>query len=363
MEKAVLIVTDLDNSLYWKLPDLVSELAELTYSAGASVLDTITCRIKNPNPAYLIGRGKVEEIAYLAKEKKANTIIFNDDLSPAQQRNLEEMIGLKTVDRTQLILDIFARRAHSKEGKLQVELAQLVYLLPRLSGQGIWLSRLGGGIGTRGPGEKKLEVQRRHIRQRIARLKKELKDLKIHRQTLRKSRVKVKLPLVGIVGYTNSGKSSLLNALTNSTVKVDDRLFATLDPTVRRLDLPGGKAILFADTIGFLHKLPHHLIESFKTTLEEVMYADVLVQVIDASHPFSLQHSKDVEVVLEEMEVKDKPRIAALNKIDKLPHQGIIDLSRLQQRYTNSVAVSALKAQGLKELIDKIFSIISLDRR
>lgn len=347
-----MVISDLNSSPHWGLQDLAGELAELTRSAGGDVLEVVVCRLKRPTPAYLIGRGKVEEIARLSLLKKAAVVIFNDDLSPAQQRNLEEIIRLKTVDRTQLILDIFARRAHSKEGKLQVELAQLVYLLPRLSGKGIWLSRLGGGIGTKGPGEKKLEADRRHIRQRIARLKKDLKDLKVHHQILRKTRTDAKLPLVGIVGYTNTGKSSLLNRLTGSSVKIDDRLFATLNPAVRRLDLTGGRRLLFADTIGFLHKLPHHLIESFKTTLEEVMYSDLLIQVVDISHPLVLQQTRAVEMVLEELEVKDKPRIVVLNKIDKLVDQRI--LKQLQQIYVNSIAVSVLKSQGLEGLINKI---------
>jgi GTP-binding protein HflX len=356
MEKAILVVTDLDKSRDWETKDLLAELSELTSSAGGSVVDTVICQLKRPTSAYLIGRGKVEEIANLAHLKKANLVIFNDDLAPAQQRNLEEIIDVKTVDRTQLILDIFARRAHSSEGKLQVELAQLVYLLPRLSGKGIWLSRLGGGIGTRGPGEKKLEVDRRRIRQRIARLKKQLKRLKVHRQTLRKSRTRVNLPLVAIVGYTNAGKSTLLNALTNSSVRIDNRLFATLDPTVRRLDLPGIGRVLFADTIGFLHNLPHHLIEAFKATLEEVIYSDILIHVLDISHPLASQQGDSVEAVLEELGVKDKPRVVALNKIDKVDNQYVI--SRFLRMYPRSVALSVIKSQGLEELINKVIETL-----
>ncbi len=281
----------------------------------------------------------------------ADLVVFNTELSSTQQRNLESIIDRKVIDRTQLILDIFAQRARSKEGKVQVELAQLSYLLPRLSGKGIFLSRLGGGIGTRGPGEQKLELDRRLIRSRIAKLKEELEHLSSQRESLRKIRKKHELPTVALVGYTNAGKSTLFNVLTSSNVLVMDKLFATLDPTIRRFMLANGQRVLFVDTVGFLHNLPHHLIEAFKATLEEVSRADVLVCVLDISHPRLRQHNAAVLEVLKLIGAIDKPLIVVLNKIDKLEPDAIRMLS---WDFPGSLPVSAVKRQGLEKLLEEL---------
>ena len=284
--------------------------------------------------------------------KNIAVVIFNNDLSGTQQRNLEDMIKRKVIDRTQLILDIFARRARSNEGKAQVELAQLLYLLPRLTGKGIHLSRLGGGIGTIGPGEQKLEVDRRRIRSRISRLEKELKDLSSRRGMMRKKRERFSLPTVAIIGYTNVGKSTLINALTSSDVMVRDKLFSTLDPTVRRYTMPDRKSVLFVDTVGFIDKLPHKLIEAFKATLEEVSEANLLLHLVDISHPKAKEQSDAVDKVLEEIGAKDKPVIFVLNKIDKVTDVSIVE--KAMAYFPNAVAISAARKEGFDSLIDRI---------
>lgn len=356
MEKAILVAVDWYNEDSWSVEDTSQELALLTKSSGAKVVKTITCRRDKPTPDYLIGKGKVEEIAALSSEFKADVIIFNDNLSSTQQRNLEEIIDTKTIDRTQLILDIFARQAKSQEGKIQVELAQSEYLLPRLIGKGIILSRLGGGIGTRGPGEQKLEVDRRRIRKRIAKLKDELNSLRQRRHALREKRKNHDLPTVALVGYTNAGKSTLLNSLTNAHQAVQDKLFTTLDPLTRRLTLPNNQTVLFSDTVGFLHNLPHNLIEAFKATLEEVNEADLLLHVLDISHPLAYEQNLAVFEVLNEIGIKDKPVLTALNKIDKLLDKEIANV--LTEKYQESVAISALKKENLDKLKEKISSLL-----
>ncbi|MGB3082669.1 MAG: GTPase HflX, partial [Candidatus Omnitrophota bacterium] len=285
--------------------------------------------------------------------------IFSDDLSPSQQKNLEEIIKTKTIDRTQLILDIFARRATSNEGKVQVELAQLVYLLPRLSGKGIELSRLGGGLGTRGPGEQKLEYERRRVRERIARLKKELKEITDKRELRRSQREKFSMLTISLVGYTNSGKSTLFNALTESSVKVKDQLFSTLDPMVRKLELPNNQTVLLSDTVGFLHDLPHHLIESFQATLEEVRGADILFHIVDMSDERMEEQSSAVFQVLEELGVADKPIYTVLNKSDKLPDEH--EAERIKRKFHNATIISALKKQGFEQLLDHIVNYLQKD--
>lgn len=301
----------------WKVEESLEELTLLAESAGAVVLGKILQEREGLDPRYLIGEGKAQELKRLYSDK-VDLVIFDEELSGSQQRNLESIIGKKVVDRTGLILDIFAQRARSREGKLQVELAQLAYLLPRLTGKGGLLSRLGGGIGTRGPGETKLEMDRRRIRRRMARIREELSKVRRHRALLRRPRRKLNLPTVAVVGYTNAGKSTLFNALTKADAFVADQLFATLDPTLRRAILPNGKVVLISDTVGFIRKLPLELIEAFKATLEEVSEADLLLHVIDASHPQMEVQRQAVEGILAELGLASKPIIEVYNKIDKL---------------------------------------------
>ncbi|MDP2939724.1 MAG: GTPase HflX [Candidatus Omnitrophota bacterium] len=364
MENVLLVTVDLHEKNTWPPEDIQRELAELTKSSGANVADEIICFRQRPTPNLLIGSGKAEELALLCEEKAIDTVIFSTDLSGTQQRNLEEIIKAKTIDRTQLILDIFARHAKSPEGKMQVELAQLEYLLPRLTGKGIMLSRLGGGIGTRGPGEQKLEVDRRVIRKRISKLSQDLLNVSLHRETLRKKRKELSLPSVAIVGYTNAGKSTLLNALTHAQQIVRDSLFTTLDPLSRKLSLPNHQTIIISDTVGFMYKLPHHLIESFKATLEEVTQADLLLHVLDISQTKNQELAQAVYEVLKELEANHKPIITVLNKIDKLEDRTWLEA--LKREFPNAVAISALNKENLTELLEKIeeqlsFLVTALD--
>ncbi|MFQ5952388.1 MAG: GTPase HflX [Candidatus Omnitrophota bacterium] len=358
-EKAVLVTIDEIGKETWELEDRKEELRRLAESCGVDIVEEVVCRMKALVPRTLIGKGKVQEIADLVGEREADAAIFSNDLSPSQQKNLEEVIKIKTIDRTQLILDIFARRATSNEGKVQVELAQLVYLLPRLTGKGIELSRLGGGLGTRGPGEQQLEYERRRVRERIAKLKKSLSEITSQRKLRRSQRDKFSMLTISLVGYTNSGKSTLFNALTETHVKVKDQLFSTLDPTVRKLVLPNKQTVLLSDTVGFLHDLPHHLIESFKATLEEVVGADILFHVADMSDHRVEEQRSAVFQVLEELGVKDKPIYTMLNKSDKVPDKLVQE--RLKRRFHNAVVISALKKEGFEELIDCIVNYIQKD--
>src|SRR3989338_720490 len=297
MEKALLVTIKLKSEAdNWKIEDIALELEELVFTSGAEVVDNITCLSEKPTANFFIGSGKAEELAFLCQEQDIDTVVFSHNLSGTQQRNLEETIGKKTIDRTQLILDIFARHAKSPEGKMQVELAQLQYLLPRLIGKGIILSRLGGGIGTSGPGEQKLEVDRRRIRKRIDKLKSDLKQFSLHRLTMKKKRRENAIPTVALVGYTNAGKSTLLNALTSANQVISGSLFTTLDPLSKSLVLPNGEHIVISDTVGFLHGLPHHLIEAFKATLEEVIDADLLIHVLNKTPPV-LKKKKNVFLI------------------------------------------------------------------
>jgi GTP-binding protein HflX len=353
MERTLLVTVDFrSRDGGWGLDDKARELEELTASCGVEAVDNISCVRDRPTANFFIGKGKTEEIALLAAEEGADTIIFSRDLSGTQQRNLEEVIGKKTIDRTQLILDIFARHAKTQEGKTQVELAQLQYLMPRLVGQGIILSRLGGGIGTSGPGEQKLEVDRRRTRKRIDRLRADLRHLSLHRQTLRKQRKENAVPAVALVGYTNAGKSTLINTLTHAGQVVQDSLFTTLDPLAQSLKLSGGGTVVISDTVGFLHNLPHHLIEAFKATLEEVIEADLLIHVLDVGHPLVREYAKAVYVVLKELHAEEKPMITALNKIDLVENKAWID--RIAQESINPVPVSAKFGTNLSQLLMKV---------
>ncbi len=351
-EKAVLIGLENDG---WE--ERMEELQELAISAGAEVIGRITQKREEADPLYYIGRGKAEEIAGYLKQVGADLVIVDGDLSLLQHRNLERAFDIKVVDRTELILDIFAQRAHSKEGKLQIELAQLTYLLPRLTGRGVFLSRLGGGIGTRGPGETKLEVDRRRIRDRIALLKKELEEIRKQRARRRELRKSEDIPVVALVGYTNAGKSTLLNAITRASVYVDDRFFATLDPTTRRLRLKRGGVVLFTDTVGFIRDLPPNLVTAFRATLEEIREADILLHVVDGSHPHLLEQITTVNRILrEEVKVEGKPMIYAINKIDKVDVRQLMQV--LPSSLPNVVLVSALYGRGISRLLGKIAEVI-----
>lgn len=294
----------------------LDELVQLAETAGVEVADRMTQNRENRDPRYLIGKGKVFELKELMERHGANTAIFDQELSGAQVRNLEEMLDAKIIDRTQLILDIFAQRAKTREGIIQVELAQLTYLLPRLAGHGKNLSRLGGGIGTRGPGESKLETDRRHIRRRIGELKRQLEEVTRHRKLHRSRRQETGVVQLALVGYTNAGKSTLLKALTAADVLVENRLFATLDPTTRIMELPGGKEVVLTDTVGFIQNLPHDLVASFRATLEEANEADLILHVVDASSPMRKEQMEVVERILDDLGAGGKPQLVLYNKID-----------------------------------------------
>ncbi len=336
------------------LPDLrevLEEMTELTESAQGIVVASLTASVPHPSPSHYIRGGKIEELRAEIARTGANVLIFSVDLTPVQARNLETECGARIVDRTGLILDIFARRAISSDGKLQVELAQMEYLLPRLVGQGVIMSRLGGGIGTRGPGEQKLEVDRRKIRKRIDYVQEQLEKLRTHRAQLRQGRRQKGLKQVAIVGYTNAGKSTLLNALTGADAYVENRLFATLDPKTRIYEDGKGPGILFTDTVGFIRNLPHGLVKAFHATLEEVLDTDLVLIVVDAASEHALQHKRVVEEVLKELGAGASQKILALNKTDLLGDQEKV---RIQDVFPEAVLISATQKQGIKELITRI---------
>ena len=320
-QKERFILVGIDNGTL-DAENSLAELGDLLSTAGGEAVATVIQARETPHPGTYVGSGKVEEIKELLEETGADGVLTDDELSPAQMRALEDALGVKVLDRTTLILDIFAGRAVTKEGKLQVELAQLRYRMTRLTGQGTSLSRLGGGIGTRGPGESKLETDRRRIRTRISSLKQEVEDLARHRNVTREMRRKNKVPVVAIVGYTNAGKSTLLNKLTNAGVLSEDKLFATLDPTTRAVSLPGGETVLLTDTVGFIHKLPHHLVDAFRSTLEEAKYADLIAHVVDVSDPAYGMHSDVVYETLKDLGITGKPLVAVYNKWDKVKENG-----------------------------------------
>ena len=326
----------------------MEELARLADSAGAAVVGTLVQHRTKPVPATFLGAGKVDELRGLCAQTGADLVIADHELTPVQQRNLERALDLKVIDRTAIVLDIFARRAQTHEGRLQVELAQMTYLLPRLTGRGVLLSRLGGGIGTRGPGETKLEVDRRRIRRRITDLRREIGEIRQHRARQRRSRREAQFPTVALVGYTNAGKSTLLNALTDAGVFVEDKLFATLDPTVRRVTLPNGRPVLLIDTVGFITRLPTQLVAAFRATLEEVTEADLLVHVVDGSHPDWRQQMRAVSRVLRELGAADKPVVIAVNKSDRIPQA---ETRAVLAEVGEGVAISALHKVGLLNLL------------
>ncbi len=336
----------------------LDELEELARTAGAITVGKLIQNRLAIHPRTYIGKGKVEEVLEMADETDATGVICDDELSPAQLRNLEEELQMKVLDRTALILDIFAGRASTREGKIQVELAQLNYRSTRLVGLGKSLSRLAGGIGTRGPGEMKLEVDRRVIRDRISVLKGELASVKNNRDTLRRQRSKNMLPVVAIVGYTNAGKSTLLNYLTDAGVLEEDKLFATLDPTTRNLSLESGQEILFTDTVGFIRKLPHHLVEAFRSTLEEAKYADIILHVVDSSNPDVYQQMEIVYETFEELGIQDKTIITAFNKVDKNEEEKV--LKDLRADYT--IKMSAKTGKNVNDLLDLIEKHLQEDK-
>lgn len=332
----------------------MEELRELAATAGAETVDSIIQNLEQPVNATYVGKGKIEEIKIRIEETGATGIVCDDELSPVQIKNLEDMLNTKIMDRTLVILDIFAGRARTKEGKLQVELAQLRYRATRLIGAGNVMSRLGGGIGTRGPGEKKLEVDRRLIKERIAQLRREIEEMKAHRELARTQRKKRPTPVAAIVGYTNAGKSTLLNTLTGADVLEEDQLFATLDPTTRVLILPSGQEILLTDTVGFIRKLPHHLIDAFRSTLEEAKYADILIHVVDASNPQMDAQMAVVYETLQQLGVSGQPVVTLFNKQDKL--ETSVRMQDLKADY--SLPVSVKTKQGLTDLCEVLEQIL-----
>jgi len=357
-EKALLIFIDFAGntrkrrpaSAKYSIEDNIEELSNLALSAGAYVSGHFSYQQDKPNPKYFLNTGRLEKINIFIRQEQVELVIFDDEITPTQQRNLQNKLKVKVLDRTALILDIFAQRANSAEGKLQVELAQMDYILPRLIGRGVELSRLGGGIGTRGPGETKLEVDRRKIRNRITSLKKKIKQISVQRGTQRKGR-KGNIYQVALAGYTNSGKSTLLNSLTDSDVYARNMLFSTLDSTTRKLELDVKPDVLLTDTVGFIEKLPHQLIAAFKSTLEEVQVSDLLLLIVDARKDNFESNIFSVKKVLEEIDVWGKPFILVFNKTDLVEKER---LSMLKLKYRNSIFISALKKTGLDALKDRI---------
>lgn len=356
-ERALLVGLEQDGVSKWDLRDSMDELRELVSSAGAEVVDTVTQRLDRPTAPYYIGKGKAELIKDSFQTQQVTSVIFENELSPAQGRNLEHLFKRKVLDRTQLILDIFAQRARSREGRLQIELAQLHYLLPRLTRMWTHLSRQTGGIGTRGPGETQLEVDRRRVQERIAKLERELEGVRKVRSVQREGRRRHQWPVASVVGYTNAGKSTLLNLLTGADVLAVDRLFATLDPTTRSFTLPNKQRMLLTDTVGFLRNLPHTLIESFKATLEEVSEADLLIHVADISHPRVDEHIDAVNAVLKELGALDKQTLLVFNKVDAVRNRELIEA--YANRFPRSVAISARGGEGVSTLVQALQDDIS----
>jgi GTP-binding protein HflX len=356
-ERAVLVGLEQAGVSKWELRDSLEELAELANSAGAEVVETVTQKLQKPTAPYYIGKGKAESIKESFQDRQVTSVIFDDELSPAQGRNLETLLARKVIDRTQLILDIFAQRARSREGRLQIELAQLQYLLPRLTRMWDHLSRQTGGIGTRGPGETQLEVDRRRVQERIGRLERELESVRKTRAVQRQGRKRHQWPVAAVVGYTNAGKSTLLNLLTGADVVAADKLFATLDPTTRSFVLPNKQRVLLTDTVGFLRKLPHTLIESFKATLEEVSEADLLIHIVDLSHPRVDEQMEAVDGVIKELDAFGKQTLIVFNKIDKMADRELAE--SYLKRFPGNVAISARTGEGVDKLVQALQEALS----
>jgi GTPase len=359
-ERVLLVGLKTDATNSQQFQESLAELNRLVDTAGGDVLHTLNQRRSQPHPQTVVGEGKLQEIALAAQTLGANLVVFDRDLSPAQERNLENHLGVRVIDRTELILDIFAQRAQSGAGKLQVELAQLEYRLPRLTGRGQAMSRLGGGIGTRGPGETKLETERRAIQRRIARLQKDVNQLQAHRSRLRQHRQQQQVPSIALVGYTNAGKSTLLNALTNAEVYTADQLFATLDPTTRRLAVPTSDVdqsatMLLTDTVGFIHELPPALIDAFRATLEEVTEADALLHIVDLSHPAWTSHIQAVSAILAEMPITVGPTLIVFNKVDQVNSEA---LALAKVSYPQAAFVSARDRLGLETLRQRLVQLV-----
>ncbi len=366
-ERAYLIAVDAERKdALWDVEDSLAELAALARTAGAEVVGALSQRLPTPTPSLYLGKGRANDLAMLCRDRDIDLVIADDEISPSQQRNLEELTGARVIDRTALILDIFAQHARTREGQLQVELAQNEYRLPRLTGRGKALSRVGGGsrgatggaggaIGVRGPGETKLEQDRRRIRMRIAELRRELEQVRASRATQRRQRARQGLPVVAIVGYTNAGKSTLFNALTDAGALAENKLFATLDPTTRRIMLPSHQEALLTDTVGFIQKLPTTVVAAFRATLEEALEADALIEVVDVTHENAIEQSQTVNDVLAELGAADKPRVTALNKIDLLPDSSVVDTSL----YANAVPISAERRINLDALMSAVSEVIA----
>jgi len=347
----------------WSATDSLQELGYLVKTAGADVVGMFAQKLDAPSPTYYIGKGKIAELVSLKEQTHYDTVILDDELSPRQQRNLEELLELKVIDRTALILDIFAKRARTREGQLQVELAQHQYLLPRLVGQWSHLERLGGGIGTRGPGESQLETDRRLIHKRINRLQHEIENVRRHRALYRRRRKERGTPIVAIVGYTNAGKSTLFNALSQAGVVIEDKLFSTLDPVTRRLVLPNGEQFLITDTVGFIHKLPPSIVAAFRATLEELSEADLLVHIVDITHKNAANQCLTVEEMLSELNLKDKPKITVFNKLDlalnsEAELEALDAIPYLEEWVAlpgkNIAFISAIKGWGVDKLLSEM---------
>lgn len=338
-----------------KIKESLEEMKGLCKTLGVEVVEWLWQKRAKPDPATYLGKGKLQKLKEVVEFCEADLVVVDDEITPVQYKNMQSELNVDVLDRTQVILEIFARHATSEEGKLQVEMASLLYELPRLVGKGEELSRLGGGIGTRGPGEPLLEVLRRHIKNRIAQLRKRLKEIEQERNTQRKQRLEKKIPHVSIVGYTNAGKSTLLKVLTDSDVYVADKLFATLEPVTRRLKLKSGRVVLVSDTVGFIRKLPHTIVSAFKATLEEIKYSDVLIHLVDASDPYLEEKMKASERVLEEIGADKIPRILVFNKIDLCPRERI---ETLKWKYPEALFISAEKRIGLDQLLDTLEEIM-----
>ncbi|MDD4230290.1 MAG: GTPase HflX [Dehalococcoidales bacterium] len=367
-EKALLVAVDSrSRKNVWPASESLDELEQLAITAGATVIGRISQQVWSPSKSHYLGKGKLEELKELKESLDYNLLIFDDELSALQQRNLENETGVKIIDRVALIIDIFAKHARTREGILQVSLAQSEYLLPRLAGQWSHLERLGGGIGTRGPGETQIETDRRLAQKKISHLKQQIEDIKKQRHLHRQARKQSQIPMLALVGYTNTGKSTLLNALSHADILAEDKLFATLDPTTRRVSLPDNTIVLISDTVGFIRKLPPGLVSAFRATVEEINQADILLHVVDFSNPHAAEQCDTVEEILEEMEISHKPRITILNKVDRIldtsvPWSENKAIAFLKQEVKNSqpntVFISAARGWGIENLKETISSMV-----